>query len=108
MGRPNTGSIRKRRAGVWEIAASFRRMQNVVDTINRTSRQLHTRRTETVYGSKADAERRLRELLVSQDRGELPLEGVSVEQWLEHWYRAHVQVELAPNSQRIYRGALGP
>lgn len=58
------GGIKQRSPGSWEIRVY----------LGRDARGKRIRRSETVRGKKADAERRLREILVDLDRGVAPPE----------------------------------
>ena len=75
------GSIRQRSAGTWELTVDQGR-----DGLGRRQR-----RFVTVRGTKAQAERRLRELLSTVDRGlDLPPDKVLLRDWLHRWLRDFV------------------
>ena len=70
------GSIRKRNPGSWELQVF----------LGRDSRGKRIRKTETVRGKKADAERRLRETLTDLDRGIAPPQkAYKLKEWLHQW-----------------------
>ena len=81
------GSIRQRSAGTWELTVDQGR-----DGLGRRQR-----RFVTVRGTKAQAQRRLRELLSTIDRGlDLPPDKVLLRDWLQRWLREVV----APTRRR--------
>ena len=81
------GSIRQRSAGTWELTVDQGR-----DGLGRRQR-----RFVTVRGTKAQAQRHLRELLSTIDRGlDLPPDKVLLRDWLDRWLREVV----APNRRR--------
>ena len=70
------GSIRQRNPGSWELQVF----------LGRDSSGKRIRKTETVRGKKADAERRLREMLTDLDHGiTLPQKSYKLEEWLDQW-----------------------
>ena len=78
------GSLRQRSAGSWELTVDLGR-----DAVGK-----RRRRHETVQGTKAVAQRRLRELLSTLDQGmDLPVGKLLVRDWLDRWMTDHV----APN-----------
>jgi integrase len=84
----STGHIRQRSPGSWELRYELPRG---ADGKRRT-------RTETVRGAKRDAQRRLRELMASVDRGVAVDPGkMTTGQWLERWL-AECRYTVAPKT----------
>ena len=113
MARQRTGTIRQRKSGVWELAASIKRLQGVtagaeriqefVDGLPQAKAQAkQERRYETFEGTKAEAQERLRAMQVEADRGDLPRSNITVGEWLAHWLRTYVAEHLAENTLRTY------
>jgi integrase len=72
----SAGHIRQRSQGSWELRVDLPRDPNGQRRI----------RTETVRGTKRDAQRRLREILTEVDKGVIADAGkMTVGQWLELW-----------------------
>ena len=69
------GSIRKRSPGSWQVIVN----------LGRDGRGIRRRRTETVRGTKAQAQRRLRGLLIDFDHGIPPPERLLVRDWFYRW-----------------------
>ena len=70
------GTIRQRGAASWEIQIF----------LGRDANGKRIRRTETVRGRKADAQRRVREILTELDRGVTPAKTkYKVGEWLDRW-----------------------
>ena len=70
------GSIRRRSPGSWELPVFLGRVSN----------GQRLRKTETVRGKKADAERRLREISADLDGGiTLSNRSYNLEEWLNLW-----------------------
>ena len=70
------GSIKQRSPGSWQIRVF----------LGRDAQGKIMRRNETVRGKKADAERRLREILTEVDRGiTQPQQRYTLAQWLDKW-----------------------
>ena len=70
------GTVRQRSPGSWELQIF----------LGRDSNGKRLRKTETVRGKKADAERRLRELLTNLDHGIAPPKrAYKLEEWLHQW-----------------------
>lgn len=65
------------------------------------------RKTETVIGTKANAQRRLRELLSSIDKG-LPIDNskVSVGEFLRQWLKDYAEVNTSPKTSEGYRSKI--
>ena len=81
------GSLRQRSPGSWELT---------IDT-GRDALGKRQRRFITVRGAKAQAQRRLRELLTSLDQGiALPTEKILLRDWLDRW----MQEIIAPNRRQ--------
>ncbi len=113
MARPPTGTMRQRKSGIWELAASIKKIQGVmasaeriqefVDGLPRAKAQAkQERRYETFEGTKAEAAERLREMQVEADKGDLPRSNITVGQWLAHWLENYVEANLAENTLRTY------
>ena len=98
------GEIKQRSPGSWEIRVF----------LGRDEHGKRIRKNETVRGKKADAERRLREILSELDRGIVPsVQRYKLAQWLELWladvvaqtterktfdrYEGVVRIHLVPN-----------
>ena len=70
------GTVRQRNPGSWEIKVF----------LGRDANGKRIRKTETVRGKKADAERQLREILSEVDRGITPAKTLyKVGEWLDKW-----------------------
>ena len=70
------GEVKQRSPGSWQIRVF----------LGRDEHGKRIRKNETVHGKKADAERRLREILSQMDRGMVPsLERYKLGEWLELW-----------------------
>jgi integrase len=90
-----TGHIRQRGAGAWELRYELPRAP--ATGARRT-------RTETVRGSKRDAQRRLREILGELDRGVVTDAGkLTTGQWLEQWL-AECKHTVAPKTWQEREG----
>ena len=88
------GSIRQRGKGSWEIC---------VDVGRDPSTGKRVRQFETVRGPKRDAERRLRELLVSVEQGSyIKPARVALGEWLENWLQSYVATNCAPTTAESY------
>lgn len=76
------GSIRRRGKNSWELTIE----------LGRNAQGKRQRKFVNVKGRKSDADRRLRELLASLDRG-LPIiiEKVTIAEWLDKWLKEHVR-----------------
>ncbi len=109
------GSIRQRSPGAWEITLSLG-----YDAAGR-----RTRRSVTVRGTKAEAQRRLRELLSTVDHGiPVPNDRILIRDWLDRWldevvdpnlrastaerYRRIIERHLKPRTGHVTLGALAP
>ncbi len=81
------GTIRQRSPGSWEIQVFLGRDVN----------GKRMRKTETVRGKKADAQRRLREILSELDRGITPAKvQYKFGEWLDQW----LQEKIMPNRRQ--------
>ena len=115
MARRNTGSIHKKREGVFQIAVDLSSINkwwlatNGSGSIDVEALVLtresggRRRRYETVEGTREDAERRLHELQYEADTGTLPKGKVTLNVWLDYWLREYVAVELRPSTIEDYR-----
>jgi integrase len=91
------GSVRRRTQSSWEITLD----------LGRDAQGKRQRKFVHVKGKKADAERRLRELLTSWDRG-IPLadDHITVAVWLDKWMSEYVTVDKRPKTLERYRGII--
>lgn len=81
------GTIRQRNPGSWEIQVF----------LGRDANGTRKRKTETVRGKKADAQRRLREILSELDRGITPPKTkYKLGEWLDEW----LQEKIIPNRRQ--------
>ena len=74
------GGIRQRSPGTWELTLN----------LGRDAQSIRLRRSVTVRGTKAQAQRRLRELLADFDKGIAPPEPVVIRDWLDRWMAEHI------------------
>ena len=87
------GSIRKRGKGSWELTID----------LGRDAQGKRRRKFVNVKGKKADAERRLRELMASLDRGLLPdTSKVTVGEFMQRWLSDQVVLGRKPNTTKSY------
>ncbi len=88
------GSIRKRGKGSWELTID----------LGRDPQGKRVRKFVHVKGSRAAADRRLRELLAQLDRG-LPVSSpkLTVADYLENWHRDYVRAHTRPRTADRYR-----
>lgn len=91
------GHIRKRGKNSWEITIN----------LGRDADGKRLRKFASVKGKKADAEKKLNELLSAYDRG-MPIstEKVTVAQWLDRWFDEHVLPNTRQRTQERYRGII--
>jgi len=88
------GSIRQRSKGSWELCIDIGR-----DPVT-GKRQRHF---ENVQGRKAEAQRRLRELLLSVEQGTyVKSDRLTVAQFLEEWLQDYVATNTAPRTAERY------
>ena len=102
MARRNTGSVRQRRPGVFQVSVDLSRARKLTRQ-DWASPLTQRRRYETVEGTREDAERRLHEMLYQADTGTLPTGKVTLNVWLEYWMREYVGHELRPSTVEDYR-----
>ena len=88
------GSIRKRGEGSFELTVDYGREGGK-----------RIRAFETVKGKRADADRRMRELLSAADKGETPHEKTTVAEMAERWLKRYVATKEQRTFER-YRGLL--
>lgn len=89
------GSIRTRSKGSWMIRIDFD-----PDPLSGKRHQ----KTETVRGTKREAEKRLAQLLVEAEQGRIGLSGkMTVGEFLARWLQEHVEPNLSPKSIARYR-----
>ena len=74
------GGIRQRSPGAWELTLN----------LGRDAQGIRRRRSVTVRGTKAQAQRRLRELLADFDKGIAPPDPVVIRDWLDRWMTEHI------------------
>lgn len=102
MARRNTGSVRQRRPGVFQVSVDLSKVRKLTPQ-EWASPLTQRRRYETVEGTREEAERRLHEMLYQADTGTLPTGRVTLNIWLEYWMREYVGHELAPSTVEDYR-----
>ena len=102
MARRNTGAVRQRRPGVYQVSVDLSRARKLTRQ-DWASPLTQRRRYETVEGTREDAERRLHEMLYQADTGTLPTGKVTLNVWLEYWMREYVGHELRPSTVEDYR-----
>ena len=90
------GGIRKRSSGSWQL----------IINLGRDKHGVRRRKTETVHGTKAQAEKRLRELLSDLDRGIKPPERISVREWLQVWMEELISPNLRQSTKERYQRAI--
>ena len=103
MAAVKKGNIRERTTGKWEIT---------IDTGAVDSNGKRIRKYEKVLGTRADAEKRLRALLVDLDAGQLSTTKLTVSGWLSEWMRGtiipHRRQRTAERYQRIIDQQINP
>ena len=89
------GRVRKRGKGSWELTID----------LGRDAEGKRQRKFVTVRGKRADADRRLREVMASLDKG-LPLDTskITVGEYLQRWYRDYVIPHTRPRTAYRYEG----
>ena len=91
------GSLRQRSPGSWELT---------VDT-GRDALGKRRRKFVTVQGTKAQAQRRLRELLTSLDQGiALPAEKILLRDWLDQWMQEIIAPNRRQRTKERYQGLI--
>ena len=91
------GSMRQRSPGSWEITLD----------IGPDPTGKRQRKYLTVRGTRAEARRRLRELLSALDKGlSLPTEKLSVAAWLDRWMAEQVIPYRRQNTKERYQGII--
>ena len=101
MARRNTGQIRRRRAGVYQVSVDMSKVRRLTpDDWRKTFPQ---RRYETIEGTREDAERRLHEMLYQADTGSLPTGNTTLNVWLEYWLREYVAPRRRTRTVDDYR-----
>ncbi len=113
MARTATGTIRKRKAGVYELAvtltgvhlaaAKLSGLHKLADDAAGLEERIQRRHYETVYGSRQDAQRRLVELQHQEDTGTMPTGKVKLAAWLDYWLREFVVPTRRPRTVDDYR-----
>ena len=101
MARRNTGTIRQKRPGVFQVAVDLSKVRKLTrqDWASPVNRH---RRYETVEGTREDAERRLHEMQYEADRGTLPRGNMTLNIWLDWWLREFVEAERRESTARDY------
>ena len=87
-----TGTMRKRARNVWEITAS----------LGKDEKGIRRRKSRTVYGTKSEAQKRLRQLVEEVERIRPRRGTVSVRDWLHIWHREDVMPRLRIKTQERY------
>ena len=87
-----TGTIRKRERNVWEITVSLGKDENGI----------RRRKSRTVYGTKAEAQKRLREWVDEVERVRPRGRDIPVGDWLRTWHRDDVVPRLRIKTQERY------
>jgi len=89
------GSIRQRSKGSWELC---------INTGRDPATGKRHRHFENVRGRKAEAQRRLRELLLSVEQGAyVKSDRITVAQFLEEWLQDYVATNTAPRTAERYQ-----
>ena len=87
------GSIRQRSTGTWELTIDAGR-----DPLGKRRRKYVTAR-----GTKAQAQRKLRELLSSMDRGmDISTDRILFRDWLDRWMRDLIIPQRRQNTRERY------
>ena len=90
------GSLRQRSPGSWELT---------IDT-GRDALGKRQRKFVTVQGTKAQAQRKLREFLTSLDQGiALPTEKILLRDWLDRWMQERTP-QWRQNTKERYQGVV--
>jgi len=91
------GSIRKQGKGTWELTIS----------LGRNSDGKPLRKYINVKGKRADADRKLRELLTSLDKG-IPIDSkkVTLAEWMDKWMDEHVTAKRRQMTIERYERAI--
>ena len=87
-----TGTMRRRERNVWEITVSVGKDENGV----------RRRKSRTVYGTKAEAQKRLREWVDEVERVRPHGRDILVGDWLRTWHREEVAPRLRIKTQERY------
>ena len=91
------GSLRQRSPGSWELT---------IDT-GRDALGKRQRRFVTVQGTKAQAQRRLREFLTTLDQGiALPTEKMLLRDWLDRWMQEIIAPNRRQRTKERYQGII--
>ena len=91
------GSLRQRSPGSWELTVDLGR-----DQLGRRRRSYHT-----VRGTKARAQKKLRELLSALDRGAgIPNGRIPLRDWLDRWMDEVVAPNRRQGTKERYRGII--
>ena len=90
------GGIRQRSPGTWEL--------NIY--LGRDAQGKPMRRWVTVRGTKAQAQRRLREILVELDRGIAPPARILLGDWLDRWMANHINPNRSQATRERYEGVI--
>ena len=102
MARRNTGSIREVRPGVHRITVDVTRARAEIYAFNAfEALDARMRRTATIVGDRAAAERKLHTMQVEADTAE-PTTDWTLGQWLDFWLDTYV-VELRGGTLKDYR-----
>ncbi len=90
------GTMRQRSAGTWEITIN----------LGRDAQGVRRRRSVTVRGTKAQAQRRMRELLVEFDRGVIPPTPILLRDWLARWMAERIIPHRSGATVERYEGII--
>ena len=91
------GSLRQRSPGSWELTIDTGR-----DALGKRQRRFFTAR-----GTKAQAQRKLRELLTSLDQGiALPAEKILLRDWLDQWMQEIIAPNRRQRTKERYQGII--
>ena len=88
-----TGTMHKRKPGVWEITVS----------LGKDADGIRRRKSRTVYGNKAEAERRLRQFVEEVEQTRSRKGTVLVADWLRIWHREEVLPRLSIKTRERYK-----
>ncbi len=102
MSRRNTGSIKEKRPGVWQIAVDVSTLTMRTDAGWACPTGKQHRRYVTIHGTREDAERERIKMLYERDTGTLPTEHVTVSTLADWWLRAVVAPAQRPRTVDDY------
>ena len=89
--------LKQRSKGSWEITID----------IGRDGQGKRLRKIQTIKGKKADAERRLREVVTAYDKGfPITIQKIAVAQWMDRWLRDYVSPNTRQRTTEHYDGVV--